>query len=920
MHFLLTTLKVVYVLTTLMPELIEVDTVEAIRRKVKWENDDYMCRGHILNGMSDSLFDIYHKVESTKKLWDSLELKYIAEDASSKKFLKDFTHTLKHGKDDLSLVQLGNHLRIAESLRVQDSNKGNGKEVARPSVNMTEEGAFYVLVDAIAWWIDSCATTHVFKDCHWIKAYEPVKDETILYMGDDHFAPFHEKGSVCGYKQVYESNKYILSKSGVFVEFGYYNNGMFMLNLNKVLDNSGSVYMSSSTVVNFSLWHARLGHVNSKRMLEMSKDNLIPRIDENHGKCTTFRGGEYYDPIFFQSVGIIHETIAPCTPQLNVVAEWKNKALKKMVNFMLSYSSLSEGFWGEAMVVVRLSDPKKKTLGEKGIDCIFVGYVEHSKAYRFYVIEPNDSISINSIIESRDEIFDENRFSSIARPKDIIPNSDESQTDDHSNDLRDQEIKLDHNTLTAIVLRKILDSVRENVVGCKPLGYKWIFKRMMKVNGTIEKFKARLVIQGFTQKEEIDYFDTYAPLARITAIRLLLALVAIHNLVMHQMDVKIAFLNGDLDKEVYMKQSDCSLRSTPMDPVEKIKTNTSKPVDQLKYSRVIGCLMYAMTSTRPDISYAVVLEDYSDASWINHVDDSSSTSGWVFLLRGCAISWASKKKTCITGSTMEYEFVALAADGKEAEWLRNLIHEIPIWSKLIAPISIHCDSTATLAKEYNQIYNGKSRHLRELKTLFAQQVEQELLQNVREFHACKQEEGKSVSSYVLKMKSYIDNLECLGHLVSLNLAVSLILVSLKKEYDSFVQKYNMHGMEKMGKQSREKEKPLEAELSQYLSELLKNKKLSQGASTSGVVRFGKKGKLAPRFVGPFEIIEKVGLVAYQLDLLEELNGVHDMFHVSNLKKCLADPTLQVPLDEIQVDAKLNFVEEPVEILERVQEA
>ncbi|GKB56335.1 hypothetical protein Tco_0912521, partial [Tanacetum coccineum] len=84
----------------------------------------------------------------------------------------------------------------------------------------------------------------------------------------------------------------------------------------------------------------------------------------------------------------------------------------------------------------------------------------------------------------------------------------------------------------------------------------------------------------------------------------------------------------------------------------------------------------------------------------------------------------------------------------------------------------------------------------------------------------------------------------------------------------------------------------------------------------GVVHFGKKGKLAPRFVGPFEIIEKVGSVTYRVDLPEELNGVHDTFHVSNLKKCLADPTLQVPLDEIQVDAKLNFVEEPIEILER----
>nr|GEV81801.1 putative reverse transcriptase domain-containing protein [Tanacetum cinerariifolium] len=84
----------------------------------------------------------------------------------------------------------------------------------------------------------------------------------------------------------------------------------------------------------------------------------------------------------------------------------------------------------------------------------------------------------------------------------------------------------------------------------------------------------------------------------------------------------------------------------------------------------------------------------------------------------------------------------------------------------------------------------------------------------------------------------------------------------------------------------------------------------------GTVCFGKKEKLAPRLVGPFEIIEKVGTVAYRLDLPEELNGVHDTFHVLNLKKCLADLTLQVHLDEIRVDDKLNFVEEPVEIMER----
>ncbi|GJV31505.1 hypothetical protein Tco_1391905 [Tanacetum coccineum] len=130
-------------------------------------------------------------------------------------------------------------------------------------------------------------------------------------------------------------------------------------------------------------------------------------------------------------------------------------------------------------------------------------------------------------------------------------------------------------------------------------------------------------------------------------------------------------------------EADVILVSTPMDTCEKLMPNNGQSVSQLKYSRVIGSLMYAMTCTRPDIAFAMVLEGYIDASWISNTKDNSSTSGWVFLL----------------------------AAGKEAERLKNLLLEIPLWSKPIAPISIRCDSAATLAKAYSQMYNGKSRHL-----------------------------------------------------------------------------------------------------------------------------------------------------------------------------------------------------------------
>lgn len=90
--------------------------------------------------------------------------------------------------------------------------------------------------------------------------------------------------------------------------------------------------------------------------------------------------------------------------------------------------------------------------------------------------------------------------------------------------------------------------------GTKPLGCKWILKRKYKADGTIDKYKARLVVKGYRQKEGLDYFDTYAPVSRITSIRVFIAIAALRGLEIHQMDVKTAFLNGELEEEIYMEQ------------------------------------------------------------------------------------------------------------------------------------------------------------------------------------------------------------------------------------------------------------------------------------------------------------------------------------------------------------------------------
>ncbi|GKB67828.1 putative reverse transcriptase domain-containing protein [Tanacetum coccineum] len=92
--------------------------------------------------------------------------------------------------------------------------------------------------------------------------------------------------------------------------------------------------------------------------------------------------------------------------------------------------------------------------------------------------------------------------------------------------------------------------------------------------------------------------------------------------------------------------------------------------------------------------------------------------------------------------------------------------------------------------------------------------------------------------------------------------------------------------------------------------------IRQLSPRKGVIQFGKRGKLNLWYIGPFKIIDRIGLVAYKLELPEELSNVHSTFHVSNLKKCLSDESLVIPMKELQLDDKLNFVEEPVKVMDR----
>ena len=110
--------------------------------------------------------------------------------------------------------------------------------------------------------------------------------------------------------------------------------------------------------------------------------------------------------------------------------------------------------------------------------------------------------------------------------------------------------------------------------------------------------------------------------------------------------------------------------------------------------------------------YPAVIEGFSDTDWNTLSGDSLSTTGYIFTLGNGATCWKSKKQTIIANSTMEAELIALALASEEANWLRDLLYEIPLWEKPIPPILIHCDSTAAIGRIKNCYYNGKSRPIR----------------------------------------------------------------------------------------------------------------------------------------------------------------------------------------------------------------
>ncbi|KAL4319632.1 hypothetical protein GQ457_18G010610 [Hibiscus cannabinus] len=267
--------------------------------------------------------------------------------------------------------------------------------------------------------------------------------------------------------------------------------------------------------------------------------------------------------------------------------------------------------WG-CLAKVGLPDFKKSTIGSKTVDAVFIGYASSSAAYRFMIL--NDY----SICESRDAVFFENTFplkkprlvietqiENLPSTSSSVPARSTQEIDFEPRRSKRQRVETsfgpdfitsfisdinDYETLSNPIAQSFLldegpktyeeairsidssfwisaindelESIKSNHTwelvdlprGFRTISNKWVFRKKLRPDGSIQKYKAKLVVKGFTQKFGIDFYDTYSPVTKISTIRALFTLASIHKMHVHQMDVKTAFLNGELDEEIYMEQ------------------------------------------------------------------------------------------------------------------------------------------------------------------------------------------------------------------------------------------------------------------------------------------------------------------------------------------------------------------------------
>ncbi|KAF3633924.1 putative glucan endo-1,3-beta-glucosidase A-like [Capsicum annuum] len=507
-----------------------------------------------------------------------------------------------------------------------------------------------------------------------------------------------------GFKYVTISEKIVINKGEMYVGKDYLTEGLYKMNVMTIEINKS--LNSSYFLESYDLWNEHLGHVNYETLRKLINLEVLPNFECNKSKCQTCveskytkhpyksiernsnpldlvytvicdmkstpsRGGKKYLITFIDDCTrycyvyllnskdkaidafrqyktevenqldkkiemisdrsgeyeslfaeicveneIVHQTTAPYSPQSNGIAESKNQTLKEMMNVLLISSSLTQNLWGKAILTANR----------------ILNRVPHSKT---------QSIPYEKWKGRKPNLKYFKVWGCLAKVQIPMP----------------KRVKIGPKIVDCVFI-----GYAKSSKACQFLVHKFEHPDINEntedeTDDTIGNFKARLVVKGFKQKESLDYFDTYSPVTRITSIQMLIALAAVYDLQIHQMDVKTAFLNRELEEEIYMEHLDGFM------------------FQERKTSRDISDI----TATKR------MLESKFDMKDLGVLD-------------------------VILGIRIHRTLQGLALS--QSHYIEKVLDRFK-YMKFVAPVCIHCDSQAAIGRAEIMMYNGKSHHIRQ---------------------------------------------------------------------------------------------------------------------------------------------------------------------------------------------------------------
>ncbi|KAE8706377.1 hypothetical protein F3Y22_tig00110393pilonHSYRG00025 [Hibiscus syriacus] len=448
------------------------------------------------------------------------------------------------------------------------------------------------------------------------------------------------------------------------------------------------------------LWHIRLGHVSYSKLSVMVKKSMLKGLPQLNVRTDTVCAGcQYgkahqlpYDESKFKAkepLELVHSDV------FGPVKKQSISGMRYMVIFIDDFS----GFWAEAMrtatfVINRLPQPRA-SLTRKLLDVSLWDMTAREKGGNKEVLpdsrEFGDKLQQKmgehavQLQTSSDELEDPNGDdvkqrvtqnpwqTGMPNPKYANATIIEEVTEPETF----EEASQSSEWMTA--MKEEIDALQQNqtwdlvpkIKDVKPISCKWIYKIKRHPDGSIERYKVRLVARGFSQRYEPDYHETFSPVAKLTTVRVLLALAANKDWNLCQMDVKNVFLHGELDREIYMTQP---MGFQSQDHPEYV-CKLQKALYELKraprawYGKIAKFLTKSGYSVIPANSSLFVKANEGH-------DTRRSITGYVFKLGSETISWCSKRQPTVSLLTTEAEYQAAIMAAQESTWLIQLMNNL----------------------------------------------------------------------------------------------------------------------------------------------------------------------------------------------------------------------------------------------------